>query len=130
VESVEIAGQHKRAGTERFELDHTFDLPWTRTRIVVEQKGGKVRESEVVNERPDPVRTALGAVLAGGGIAFTALGIYDVVTANGGRLPDRTPYVFTAGGVALGLGIAGMGTGWHPASDTFIQPDCARARSR
>lgn len=110
---VEIEGQAERLSKTRFELDHSFDLAFSRTRLAFEQ-GGQVRELTVDNNQPDPLRLFAGAGAGVLGVLLLGSAAYDV--SNGVDPFAQRPLLSTIGGAGLiGLGAAAALTGWHPA---------------
>lgn len=120
---VEIEGQHGRRDATTLVFDHTFDLPFSRTKVVVERPGGVKEEIEIVNSEPDYVRLFVGgALVVIGGVLFTSAGID---AARGRSLLEERPLTSVLwGGAAASIGVAAAATGWHPPHSTIIEDRC------
>ena len=131
---VEITGQAQRLapiGSEaaRFELDHTFDLMFTRTQLSF-QGGGGVETFVVESNQPDPLRMFLGIGAVVGGALIAGSAANDVA---GGAHPlaDRPLALGIAGGALIATGAAAAMTGWRPSRSyvTFPESACPDPRS-
>jgi hypothetical protein len=120
---VETGGQAERLSARRFRLDHTFDLPLSRT-VVSFRAGKSVRSFDVVNTQPDALRFFVGA----GVDVLGAVLIADaLLQAQDGR-PATTFYespelLSGVGSLLLIGGTAAMFTGWHPPQELITFPD-------
>jgi hypothetical protein len=123
---VEMTGQGERAGNNRFELDHTFDLMLTRTQLSF-QADGKVQTFVVESNQPDPLRLFFGIGAVVGGALLVGNASYEV-SERGADPYAPVPLWSTIGGSGLiGLGVAAAVTGWHPAQSYVTFPGaCAR----
>lgn len=123
VDQLTVSGQHARGSRTTLILDHTYDLPFTRTEISIEGRDGRVRELVVTNSAPDVWRF-VGAGLMGtiSGLLFAGFAYSasegEPVFDNGWILALATGVV--AGGLAVGMVL----TGWHPPGDTVIDYAC------
>ena len=122
---ISVSGQHTRGGRTTLILDHSFDLPLSRTQITVERIDGTTRQLEVVNASPDWWRLLGGSLLGTSGAALLTRYGYGVGAA--GEDPIRTPWLWA---LPCGLALCGVGslvalTGWHPSGDTVIEDRCA-----
>lgn len=109
---VEVVGQASRLAPQRFELDHTFELPLTKS-VVTFQAGSEVKTVELVATQPDPFRLFAGALAGVAGGLLLASASHDL--ANGHTLDEDQPFYEALGGGALvAVGAFGVLTGWHP----------------
>ncbi|HEY4220317.1 MAG TPA: hypothetical protein VGO62_03225 [Myxococcota bacterium] len=121
---VEVEGEATRLSTTRFELDHTFDLPFSKTEIELQDpSGGAPRDFEIVDSQPDALRAFLGAAVGVVGGLLLVSAAYNVGV-EGAKISDAIPFYETIwGGGMVVVGTAGVITGWHPARRTFAFPD-------
>src|SRR5262245_2273446 len=60
---VELEGQHRRLSARTIELDHTFDLPFSKTELTFTRTGdaggsrGATRRFVLENDQPEPIRS-------------------------------------------------------------------------
>ena len=127
---MEVEGQATRLSTRRFELDHTFDLPFSRTLIQVSRAAPAsptssavaTREYEIVDSQPDALRFFTGAAAGVVGALLLAGAGYDVLV-QGRAIGEAQPFYESVWGAGLvSLGVLGMGTGWHPPRRVFVIP--------
>jgi hypothetical protein len=100
-------------------LDHSLDLPFTRTDVDVETRDGEVHRYRSVNRVPDLVRLVGGSILGvtGGALLYR----YTVAVSDGDdALRSAWFWALPMGLVAGGVGAALTLTGWHPANDLVI----------
>jgi hypothetical protein len=116
---VEVVGQASRQSPHRFELDHSLDLPWTKSVVTFQQAPGgqegqaERRSVELVSTQPEPVRLFVGAVAGVGAGLLFASAAYEL--SAGATLAQERPFYQTLGGVGLGaVAAAALFTGWHP----------------
>jgi hypothetical protein len=128
---VETEGQATELSKRKFELDHTFDLPFSRTDVTMKTASGEERSFEIVDSQPDALRLFGGAALGVVGGLLLASAAYNVSAAGQGFF-DPIPFYETLwGGGFVVLGVAGMSTGWHPPKRVFEMPaDVCPASSR
>lgn len=121
---VRVEGQHARRDARTLELDHTFELPFSRTRVVVTRPGGVVEEIEIVASEPDWIRLFVGGALyLLGGVLLTSAA-YGIA-ARGEPATAPGPLVgLLWGGAALVVGTAAAATGWHPPHSTVVEDQC------
>ncbi len=110
---LEVEGQHARAG-RTLTLDHRFDLPGTRTRLVLQSPEGTTIV-ERWNDTPDLLHLGVGCGVGALGCGLGAVGLLGagpLAVVSGGAL--------VAGGAAVAL------TGWHPspADDVDLEAWC------
>ncbi len=119
---VEVEGQATELSSHRFELDHTFDLPFSRTRLQFTDGASPARTFDVTATQPDPLRLFFGAAVGVVGGLLVGSAVYDV--ANGRGIFEERPFYETLWGSGLvGLGLVGISTGWHPPRQEFSFPD-------
>jgi hypothetical protein len=122
VDEISVSGQHVRSGSTTLILDHSFDLPFSRTELVLE-RGDTKREVEIVNSTPDWWRLVGGSLVGVTGAGLMARYGYGLSI---GEDPVRSPWLWTlpCGSIALGIGGLMTLTGWHPSGDTVIEGSC------
>ena len=110
---VDISGQAQRLAPRRFELDHTFDLVFTKSELTFKGRG-EPQTLTLENDRPDPVRAVVGAGLTVAGVLLAGTAWWDVTA--GGRDPfeERPFYEALWGAGMIGVGALALSTGWHP----------------
>lgn len=112
-DKVEISGQAQRLAPRRFELDHTFDLAFTRTELSFQGKDG-TQTLVLDNDQPDPVRAVVGAGVTVLGAILLGTAVWDVTANERSLLEERPFYEAVWGAGMLGVGSLALGTGWHP----------------
>jgi hypothetical protein len=127
---VETEGQATELSQRKFELDHTFDLPFSRTDITMKTASGEERSFAIVDSQPDALRLFAGAAVGVVGGLLLASAAYNTAVAGAGFF-DPIPFYETLwGGGFIALGVAGVGTGWHPPRRVFqMPPDVCPAAS-
>ena len=120
---VELEGQATRLSSKRFELDHTFDLPFSRTVVAFQGLDQAEHRYDVVSSQPDTVRLLLGAASGIVGGLLLASATYDVAVGGRAFFTERPFYQTVVGGGLATLGVLGMSTGWHPPARAFFFPD-------
>ena len=118
---LEVGGQHARRG-RTITFDHSFDLPMSRTEVVL--KGPDRSETiDIWNNQPEGGRLLLGVVAGVGGAVLWLSALYEL--GNGGTLSDEGPfYTSVLGTGALGVGALLALTGWHPRAHTDVEDFC------
>lgn len=123
VDEITVAGQHARGSQTTLILDHSYDLPFTQTEILIEGRDGSTEELVVTNSVPDVWRLVGGGVVAVIGAAF--LTRYSVAVTDGeDPLSGGWFWALPAGVIAGGIGTTLVLTGWHPPSDTVVDYEC------
>jgi len=112
-DKVEISGQARRLAPRRMELDHTFDLVFTRTELSFQGRDG-TQTLVLDHDQPDPVRAVVGAGVTVLGALLLGTAVWDV-TANERNLLEERPFYEAVWGTGmLAVGGLALGTGWHP----------------
>ena len=122
-DKVALEGQATRLSSTRFQLDHTFDLPFSRTVVdFAGPKGASEHRYEIVDSEPDVVRMFVGGAAGVVGALLIGSALYDV--ANGRDFFQERPFYETVWGSGLvGVALVGIGTGWHPPQQALVIPD-------
>lgn len=123
VDQITVSGQHARGSNTTLILDHTYDLPFTQTKITLEERDGKTRDFVVTNSVPDLWRL-FGAGLLGvtGGVLLSR---YSIALSEGeGDIDGSWFWALPVGVLTSGLAVGMVATGWHPPGDTVIDYEC------
>ena len=112
-DKVEISGQAQRLAPRRFELDHTFDLVFTKTALHYQGKDG-TQTLVLDNSQPDPLRAVVGTGVTVLGALLLGTAVWDV-TAGGRSIVEERPFYEALWGTGmLTFGTLAITTGWHP----------------
>lgn len=125
IDRITVTGQHQRAARGTLVLDHSLDLPFSRTVLEVEARDGEVRRYSATNSFPDVGRLVGGSLLGATGGALLVR--YGVAVGDGeDALRSGWFWALPMGLVVGGIGGAMLLTGWHPGSDLVIEEDVCR----
>ena len=113
VQEVAFEGEHTRIESTVFQLNHFWDLPFSKTKIEVQSPSGQVETYTYANSQPNWWRVLLSVPF--GLASALLLGNAALELSNGGTVGELSTLT------ALSLGFIGqtgslalLMTGWHP----------------